>query len=496
VSDLQLSTRAFLATLVAASIGVSVVAFAQTSTPSSRDAILAAIFCGLQAIAVGFPLELAPQQKLSLYTVVTFAAVLLFEPGIAVLVAAVGTLLAEVARRQPWYQVLFNCSQTVLQAGAAGLLLDLAGWNFADVTFDDEGAFLAVLGAVSVMHVIDVVAVGMVAGLEAGHELSTIVRQLASSSGIEDLSQFALGLITAIAVDAYVWTLPLLLLLAVYVYRASRRNIDAHAAERRQLEEAERVARAREEFLLMASHELRTPVTSIKIAAQYFTHVLTRGQAHLLSDTRRTLELSEHLLTDVRRLETLVDDLLDSSRIQQGRLDLDLAHVDLVALSRQVLRRVEQSPEWTNRHELVLDITEPVTGFWDRARIDQVLTNLISNAVKYSPGGGMIRIQVRNSGDSATVAVSDAGIGIPSDEQQLLFEPFARGAQRGMSIGGTGLGLYITKQLVQQHGGSVAVESTPGAGTTVAVDLPVHPDHRAPIPDRGVAGVRSIQEAP
>ncbi len=109
----------------------------------------------------------------------------------------------------------------------------------------------------------------------------------------------------------------------------------------------------------------------------------------------------------------------------------------------------------------------------DLARIDQVLTNLVSNALKYSPDGGTVWVRVRRAGEVAEVSVSDEGIGIPPEEQARLFQPFARGSATHTQIGGAGLGLYITAQIVERHGGTIGVESEPGKGSTFTVRLPL-----------------------
>ena len=175
------------------------------------------------------------------------------------------------------------------------------------------------------------------------------------------------------------------------------------------------------------------------------------------------------------RLEELVADLLDASRIQQGRLELRPEPMDLAALARRVLERFEQAPERGEHHALELDVPEPVVGTWDPARLDQVITNLVSNALKYAPDGGVVRLRVRRGERDAELSVSDQGIGIAPEELAQLFQPFARGALARDSTGGTGLGLYISAQIVERHGGTIAVESEPGQGSTFTVRLPQAP---------------------
>jgi signal transduction histidine kinase len=248
-------------------------------------------------------------------------------------------------------------------------------------------------------------------------------------------------------------------------------------AERTRLLEAEQAARVREEFLALASHELKTPLTTVKVYGQ----LLARHLRQPSPDYQRLDRFAHQIQDQIGRLETLVTDLLDASRIQRGRLELHLEDVDLAQLTEQVLSRFELAPERTEDHTVVLDTPEPVEGIWDRARLDQVLTNLISNALKYSPHGGEVRVTVRQSDDHAELIVSDQGIGIAASDRPRLFQPFIRGKSAHLSANGTGLGLYIAAQIVEQHGGTIDLESEPAEGSTFTVRLPlvppVHPEN-------------------
>ncbi|HET7036048.1 MAG TPA: ATP-binding protein, partial [Thermomicrobiaceae bacterium] len=133
----------------------------------------------------------------------------------------------------------------------------------------------------------------------------------------------------------------------------------------------------------------------------------------------------------------------------------------------------EHGGERTEAHTLVLEAPEPVVGEWDASRLDQVLTNLISNALKYSPDGGEVRVTVRQAGALAEVVVDDRGIGITPDELRTLFQPFSRGAEATRTASGAGLGLHISAQIVRRHDGNIDIESQPGAGSRFRVTLPL-----------------------
>jgi len=234
-------------------------------------------------------------------------------------------------------------------------------------------------------------------------------------------------------------------------------------------QQAQEAVQLRDQFVAIASHELRTPVTSIRGYAQLIERQAARGNLDAARVTRQTAQI----VTQATRLTTLIGDLLDASRIQQGRLDLQLARCDLAALAREVFSAFKTAPERTTDHTLILDADEVVVGRWDRGRLDQVLTNLLSNALKYSPEGGEVRLHVGKSGEQARVTVSDQGIGIPPEEQRILFQPFSRGGAAHGRISGTGLGLYIVRQIVEGHGGTVTITSARQRGSTFTITLPL-----------------------
>jgi PAS domain S-box-containing protein len=224
----------------------------------------------------------------------------------------------------------------------------------------------------------------------------------------------------------------------------------------------------REEFLGIAAHELRTPLTTVKGYVQLNRRLLQRP----VLDRDRLAAAQAALERQVGRQVGLIDDLLDVARIQRGQLALRPEPVDLVEVARQVLDRFEHAPERTPRHRLTLEATAPVAGHWDPDRLDQVLTNLVSNALKYSPDGGAVTVRVAACDGQAELTVRDEGLGITPEEQAHLFRPFARG-RPAAGIGGVGLGLYIVAQIVARHGGEVAVESRPGTGSAFTIRLPL-----------------------
>lgn len=235
----------------------------------------------------------------------------------------------------------------------------------------------------------------------------------------------------------------------------------------------------REQFLTIAAHELRTPITTVRGYADLLRRQLDRP----VPDRARVDRYLDQCDDGVRRMDLLIGNLLDVARSQQGQLVLQRAPCDLAALAREVLARATASPEHTSAHTATLDAPGVLIGKWDRDRLDQVLTNLVSNALKYSPAGGAVRLAIQDDAQGhAVITVTDQGIGIPPTAQRTLFQPFARGAAATGTIGGTGLGLYIVRQIVVGHGGAITLASAPGVSTTIMVTLPLAPPDPATPP--------------
>jgi signal transduction histidine kinase len=229
----------------------------------------------------------------------------------------------------------------------------------------------------------------------------------------------------------------------------------------------------REEFLAAAAHDLQTPITSVVGFAQLIRRRLERGGAGI----------EEHLMADLRRIETaaeamrgLVREFLDLARMQANpAMKLDPRPTDLVALTREVL---EQCQAGTDQHTLRLSTAaESLVGQWDAERLKRTVANLVGNAVKFSPEGGEVLVELSTADGQpacAVLSVTDCGIGIPADELAHIFERFRRGANVGF-IRGTGLGLGYAKYVIEGHGGKLEVCSKEGAGSTFTATLPFTP---------------------
>jgi signal transduction histidine kinase len=226
--------------------------------------------------------------------------------------------------------------------------------------------------------------------------------------------------------------------------------------------------RTRSDFVATASHELRTPLAAVYGSIQT---LLREDLAMRDGDQRVFLELAAR---ECRRLTEIIDDLLLAGQLDQGQIKLDEAPCDLHQLASEVVEMVAMgaSPE----HELEIDARNvgPVTC--DVARLRQALLNLVENAVKYSPDGGRVTVRIAQTDGVYTIEVEDQGLGIPAEAQSLVFEKFYRlDPELSRGVGGAGLGLYITRRLVERMDGKLDVRSTAGEGSTFTITLPARP---------------------
>jgi PAS domain S-box-containing protein len=229
--------------------------------------------------------------------------------------------------------------------------------------------------------------------------------------------------------------------------------------------------RAQDELLRVASHELKTPVTSIKGFGQLLQRELTAPAGPNLDRARRHLT---RMLGQLDRLTALVNELLDVSRIESGRLELHRDRCDLTAIVTDVIERQVSSMVGAPRQIRFAGEMGRFSGEWDPNRIDQAVTNLLDNALKYSSPGSIVRVALTEQNGQAHLAISDEGIGIPASQLAGLFAPFARATNAtAQAYTGIGLGLYIVRRIIERHGGQAWAESIEGQGSTFHILLPL-----------------------
>jgi two-component system phosphate regulon sensor histidine kinase PhoR len=235
------------------------------------------------------------------------------------------------------------------------------------------------------------------------------------------------------------------------------------------LKETERL---KDEFIGIAAHELRSPLAVLKGFAQTLLVQTARGKGPALADWQ--VEALQGIDSATMRMIELTEDLLDVTRLQAGRLALHREPTDLIALTQRVVTRLQMT---TEQHTISLSTSaEHLVIFVDPRRMEQVLSNIIGNSIKYSPQGGpiVVTIRERDTDDSVLLAVQDYGIGIPLSQQPRIFGRFVRADNvRAYGIGGTGLGLYLCRELIEQQRGRVWFESSEGHGSTFFISLPI-----------------------
>ena len=247
-------------------------------------------------------------------------------------------------------------------------------------------------------------------------------------------------------------------------------NLELEARVERATAELRREMLAKDEFMSTVSHDLKSPLTFIKGMAN-----LRRRRAAATPETRPLIDALEQIEGCAGRMAQQLDELVDTGRLQSGTpLELRRDKVDLIALARKA---VAEHQHTTDRHALHVSTRLPkLVGEWDELRLGRVLDNLLDNAVKYSPRGGSVKVSIGTTDDGAAVlSVSDRGEGIPESDLPHIFERFRRGQNVEGRIPGTGIGLAGVQRIVEQHQGTIAVDSKVGVGTTFTVRLPLEP---------------------
>jgi signal transduction histidine kinase len=228
--------------------------------------------------------------------------------------------------------------------------------------------------------------------------------------------------------------------------------------------------RVRDEFLSIASHELKTPLTPLKMQIQSLKRFISKGTLSSVTP-ERLQSIADTSDRQINRLATLIEDLLDVSRLTSGKFSLNREEVDFVEIVKEVLERYGAQ---LTAAECAVELAAPasIKGNWDRLRIEQIVINLLTNAAKYAPRSP-IHISLFVKGDDAHLIVKDHGVGISEADQSRIFDRFER-VRSSDNVSGLGLGLFISRQIAEAHGGRISVESKPGEGAAFKVELPLN----------------------
>jgi signal transduction histidine kinase len=262
--------------------------------------------------------------------------------------------------------------------------------------------------------------------------------------------------------------------------RARRRQYELreYLGSLAQAQEAERKARAlaeeavsiRDQFLASVAHDLKNPLGGIMGFAQLLQRQISRGRA---PDEARLVQQLSHIERMAVSAIGQIEELMDVARLQAAQpLSLTLGTVDLVALVRRVAEEFQGAS--SAQKILVAAPATQIAGSWDGRRLERVVSNLLGNAIKYSPDGGDVEVRLQRAGEDVVLTVEDQGIGIPAADLPRVFDQFYRG-RNAEGVSGTGLGLTGVRQIVEQHGGAISIQSEEGKGTVVTIRLPATP---------------------
>jgi signal transduction histidine kinase len=423
------------------------------SSPDGHTIAAAAAFLLAAAIAEGFPVPLdsVAVGGTSLATVFIITTAVLYGWTVATPVAAFAMAAVELARRRELIRVTYNTGVYALAAVAAGTAAAAVhGSNLGQLA-------AATLVAGLAFYAVNITLVAAVVGRSSGEPSRTVLRRYVSQTLVP------LGVMVCVAlVLVVVWDRSPLAAVALAGPLASiviyeRRMYEAFVRLRE-------VDRMKDEFIAIVSHELRTPLASVYGAA------ITLQRDVLEPKTRNSL--LEVVYNESARLARLVDQVLSASRLESGGSSLAVEPVDASRVAREVVESIRPRLPSALHVDLVHAAPPPFVAA-DAEKLKQVLVNLVENAVKYSPEGGRIQVRLAPAGDQVRFSVQDEGIGMPSGEQEHIFEKFHRldpNLTRG--VGGTGLGLYICREFLQRMGGRIWVESELGTGSTFSFELP------------------------
>jgi signal transduction histidine kinase len=446
--------------------------------------------CVTSAWKVNLPISLASGSTLSVSYAANLMALLLLGPRTAVAIGAVGAWVqctVNVKRRYPLYRTAFSVAAEVLTMAVTGATYTALGGGSAP--FDVPALLRPVVGAIAAYFVCNTALVAIAIGLSTRRPPVRVWREEFLWSATSFVVAGSAGAMAAVVVSRGEHWKAVVMIAPVYLayqsYRLfiarlqdQKQHLDAMTRlqkERGELLERERAARAsaeaanrlKDQFLATVSHELRTPMNAILGWADML-------RLNALPADRRE-RACEAVFNNAMRQARLIDELLDMARIMAGKLQLERSDVDPREIAGAALEIIQISAE-SKRITIDVDIGEGLGSFYaDGPRLQQVVWNLLANAVKFTPEGGVVRMAMRRAGEFGEIIVSDSGVGIPAEFLGSVFEPFCQAdPSPTREYDGLGLGLAIAKQVVDAHGGTIDVASDgKGQGATFTVRLPV-----------------------
>jgi signal transduction histidine kinase len=437
--------------------GVAVTAAAAWSFGASRPSgdtlagLLALLLAAAVAEAFPLPLERVPVGRTSLATVFIVAAATIYGWAGATIVAVLTMALVELGRRRPPSRVSYNVALYALSAAAAGGAASLVG----DGTL--SGLALGTLCAACAFYLVDISLLAAVVSRSTREPVAQFLRGVVAWTAVPLGVMASLTIILVVLWERSPFLAVALVgpLVAVDLYE---RWMHGSLSRLRELD------RLKDEFMAVVSHELRTPLASVYGAA------MTLQQRELDDDDRDAM--LSIIYRESARLAQLVDQVLWASRLESGRADTRIESLDATELAKDVVAgaRAHLPPGlWLELSSAGVDRLVAA----DSEKLEHVLINLVDNAVKYSPDGGRIEVRLESANGNLRVTVRDEGLGIPASELDGIFDKFKRlDPNQTRGVGGTGLGLYICRELVHQMGGRIWVVSEPAKGSAFSFELP------------------------
>jgi signal transduction histidine kinase/ActR/RegA family two-component response regulator len=482
--ELPTAARLYVALVIVAGTAAALAFLPRTIQSPWTSVWLLLAVCVTSAWKVTLPIPRANGSTLSVSYAANLMALLLLGPRPAVLIAVAGVLTqctVNVRARYPIYRTVFSMAAEVLTMAATGLVyLSLGGPSGGP--FDVPSLMKPLVGAIATYFCLNTGLVAVAIGLSSGRSPWRVWRDEFLWSAASFMVAGSAGAIAAVVIQRNDQWKAMLLVAPIYLtYRTyqvfvgrledQKRHHEHLAAALEETQAARAGAEAanvlKDQFLATVSHELRTPLNAIL----GWSDMLCSG---ILPEPRRAAA-AEAIFHNAQRQARLIDELLDMARIMSGKLRLECTRVDAKDIVSGAIETVHPAAE-AKRIAIAIDLDPTVEAFHgDPSRLQQVMWNLLANAVKFTPEGGSVSVRVGRSGNSGEIVVTDSGAGIPRDFLPSVFEPFRQAdASATRMYDGLGLGLAIVKQLVEAHGGSVLVDSAgEGKGATFTVRLPL-----------------------
>jgi signal transduction histidine kinase/CheY-like chemotaxis protein len=475
--------RLYVALVIASGAILFITLVPRSLPPPELFLFLLATACLTSAWKINLPISLTSGSTLSVSYAANLMALLLLgiEPALLIAAAGVWTQCTfNVKRRYPLYRTAFSIAAETVTMAATGAAYSALGGGIAPLEFSP--VLRPIVGAIAVYFVVNT---GLVAGaiaLSTGRSPWKVWRQDFSWSATSFMVAGSAGAFAALVVARGEHWKAILLVAPVYLtYRTYLVFVALLDEERRHNAEMERVNQLKDQFLATLSHELRTPLNAILGWSEML-------RTNALSESRRE-HAAQAIYNNATRQARLIEELLDMARIMAGKLGLDLVDVDPGDLVRGALEIVQPDAD-AKRVRIDVSI-DPGAGVvrGDSGRLQQILWNLLANAVKFTPADGRIVVGVVRAEGQTRFVVADSGTGIPREFLASVFEPFRQAdATPTRLYGGLGLGLAIVKQLVEAHHGTITVESEgEGRGATFTVNLPAGAPRRRPDPETAAA---------